>query len=62
MACERSCSVTMSDRRVTSQHHKFVIVLGSGGAIRPTALAQWFPTGVPRNPRAPFAIPRGVES
>jgi len=24
------------------------------------SLIQWFPTGVPRHPRVPFAIPRGA--
>jgi len=30
MACERSCSVTMFDRRVMSQYYSFVIMLGAG--------------------------------
>jgi len=36
MACERSCSVTMFDRRVMSQYHGFVIMLGGGGATQLT--------------------------
>jgi len=38
MASERSCSVTMSDRRVMSQYHRFVIILGSAGPTRTGAL------------------------
>jgi len=34
MACERSCSVTLSDRRVMSHYHSFVIMLGGAGAWR----------------------------
>jgi len=36
MASERSCSATMSDRRVMSQYHSFVIILGGVGAAWPT--------------------------
>jgi len=36
MASERS--VTMSDRRVVSQYHSFVTMLGGSGAIRPTSM------------------------
>jgi len=35
MVCERSCSVTMSDRRVMSQYYSFVIMLGGASATRP---------------------------
>jgi len=36
MASERSCSITMPDRRVMSQFDSFVIILGSAGATCPT--------------------------
>jgi len=36
MACERSCSVTISDRRIMSQYHSFVILLDGVDATRPT--------------------------
>ena len=32
MASERSCSITMSDHRVVSQYHSFVIILDRAGA------------------------------
>jgi len=36
MTSEHSYSVTMSDRRVTSQYHRFVMMLVGAGATRPT--------------------------
>jgi len=36
MACERSCSVSMSDRCVMSHADSFVIMLGGAGAARLT--------------------------
>ena len=36
MACERSCSVTMSDRREMSQYDSFVLMPSGAGATRPT--------------------------
>ena len=36
MVCERSCSVTMSGRRVLSQYGSFVITLGGADATLPT--------------------------
>jgi len=35
MACERSCSVTVSDRCVMSQNHSFAFMLGVAGATHP---------------------------
>jgi len=36
MASEHSLSVTMSDSRVMSQYHRFVVALVGAGATRPT--------------------------
>jgi len=36
MASERSCSVTMSDRRVFSRYSRFVTMLGGAGTSAPT--------------------------
>ena len=36
MASEHSCFVTMSDRRVVSQYHRFVMMLVGVGATSPT--------------------------
>jgi len=35
MACEFSCSVTVSNRHVMAQYHSFVIMLGGSGTTRP---------------------------
>ena len=37
MACERSCSVTMSERRDMPQYDSFVIMHGGAGTTRPTS-------------------------
>jgi len=36
MACEHFCSVTMSDPRVMSQYHSFVVMLSAASVTRPT--------------------------
>jgi len=36
MACERFCSITMSDPHVMSQYHSFVIMRDGAGTTRPT--------------------------
>jgi len=36
MACEHFCSVTMSDPRVMSQYHSFVVMLSGASVTRPT--------------------------